>query len=540
MSSVAILIIGMVLLYAGYRWYGGKLERELVKPTDKVETPAHKKFDNVDFYPAKLPMLFGHHFSSIAGAGPIVGPLLAVAIFGWGGVFVWIVLGSIFIGAVHDYLSLMISVRHQGESIATIATKYISRRASTIFSLFLWLSLVLIIAVFALTSAQTYITSPELAIPSLGLVLIAALLGILVYRLKKPLLWPTVLGLILLLVSVKLAYLFPIALGSKNTWIIILFIYAIIASLLPVWLVLQPRDYISTYILYAGLFLGAIGILFAGFPMHAPIFTGVKASGELLWPSLFVIVACGAVSGFHSICASGTTAKQLDKESQGKVIGYGSMILEAFLALISLIVAGAGLFWIGDLANPSFVLQNALKEGAIVTFSRGFGQIVSQLPFVSFTAAAFFGMFMVNAFVLTTLDTATRLGRFVLSELTGNRLNKYWATFFTVLPAAYLALSGNYRTIWPLFASANQLIAALALLVISAYLLVNKLRAKYTLWPAIFMILTADVSLVLQLYKFSINDPKPILAITSLVLLCLSLFITWDSWLVFRTKKVNH
>jgi len=537
MNSALLLLIGTVLLFIGYKCYGTLIENTLIAPSDENKTPAQQHYDGIDFYPAKLPMLFGHHFSSIAGAGPIVGPLLAVSLFGWAGVFVWIVFGSIFIGAVHDYLSLMISVRNDGESISTIAAKYISRNASIVFSLFLWLALILIIAVFALTSAKTYIASPVLGLPSLGLIAIALLLGTMVYRLNFSAFLSTIISLILLVISIRAGYLIPISIDSEFFWVIILLIYAAVASLLPVWILLQPRDYISTFILYAGLIIGTAGIVISGAPINAPAFTGFFSEQGMLWPTLFIIVACGAISGFHSICASGTTSKQLAKESQGKLIGFGAMIMEAFLGLISLIVAAAGLYWLSvpeAHLSSGLILQNALKDGAIVAFSRGFGQLVSSLPFVSETSAAFLGMFMVNAFVLTTLDTATRLGRFVLSEVSGNRINKYWSTLITLLLAAYLSLSGSYQSIWPLFASANQLIAALALLVISSYLLINKKKLKYTVIPAILMLITTDVALLEQIYRFTFITFAPALSITALLLLSLSLFMTWDTALVFK------
>lgn len=520
MNSLILGGLSLAALYIGYRFYGSFIEKKLISPNDKYPTPAVVENDGVDYSPAKTPMLFGHHFSSIAGAGPIIGPLIGVTFFGWLTSALWIIIGSIFMGAVHDYTSMMISVRNHGRSIADIAKSSLGRRAKNVFSIFLWIALVLVVAAFGDATAQTLVSKPEIVIPTFGLIFLAIGFGQLVYKMKVPLFAGTIISLGLLALLIYLGELFPIAipqtlLGMSNVrfWFWVLMIYALFASVVPVWVLLQPRDYISSWLLYLGLGVGFIGLLVAAPTLKAPaIVSWNSASQGPLWPMLFVLIACGAVSGFHSLVASGTTAKQLAREGLGKKIGYGSMILEAVLAIMVVMIAAGALSWDPTAAESAFGLQYLMKPaaaggggGPIVAFATGFGKVAASLPGITVVVGTYFGMLMLNAFVITTLDTATRLGRFILTE-SGERFsvlgNKWISTVITVAFAGLLASTGGLKTIWPIFGAANQLVAALALVVVSAYLTGVKRPAKFTILPAIFMLLTTIGALIFQMFGF--------------------------------------
>jgi carbon starvation protein len=549
---VNALVLGLILLFwffAGYKIYGSWIEKKLVAPDDSKVTPAHELRDGVDYSPAKTPVLFGHHFSSIAGAGPIVGPLLGVLYFGWLAAVLWIAVGSIFMGAVHDYLTLMASVRNRGKSIAEITEGSLGRRSRVIFSVFLWLSLVLVVAVFAVITASTFISKPEIVIPTFGLIFVAMLFGWMVYRKGVPLLLGTLSSLGLVAVLLYLGDHLPIelpetvlGLSAFAFWFFVLMIYALVASVLPVWFLLQPRDYLSSWLLFLGLGLGYLGLVFAHPQLDAPALVGFTSKEGPLWPMLFVIIACGAISGFHSLVAGGTTSKQLDKESKGKQIGYGAMVVEAVLAALVITIAAGALKWDPAGGRSEFGLQWLMGEGGgpIVAFATGFGRMTSAVPGFNFIVGVYFGMIMLNAFVITTLDTATRLGRFILTELVGEKLpafnNRWLATVVTIIFVAYFGAGGGYKIIWPVFGAANQLVAALALIVISAYLVGLRKPRLYTLLPAIFMGLTTIGALVYQGYNF-FSQRLYVLAVTSVVLVLLALFIMLEARSVFSWRS---
>lgn len=521
MNSLVLGGLALAALYLGYRYYGTFIEKKLISPDDRYPTPAVSQNDGVDYSPAKTPMLFGHHFSSIAGAGPIIGPLIGVTFFGWLLSSLWIIIGSIFMGAVHDYTSIMLSVRNKGKSIAEIARVSLGNRAKTVFSIFLWIALVLVIAAFGDATAQTLVTTPEIVIPTFGLIFLAVFFGRLVYRLRVSLFLGTIISLGILAGLIYLGELIPIAvtgtvLGMSDVrfWFWMLMIYCLIASVIPVWVLLQPRDYISSWLLYLGLASGLLGLIVAHPGLQAPAVVSLDSPSQgPVWPMLFVLIACGAVSGFHSLVASGTTAKQLAREGLGRRIGFGSMILEAVLAIMVVMIAAAALSWDPSAAPSAFGLQYLMTSasaggggGPIVAFATGFGKVVNRLPGISLIAGTYFGMLMLNAFVITTLDTATRLGRFILTEVGTEKfriLNNRWlATGVTVAAAALLASTGGLKTIWPVFGAANQLVAALALVVVSSYLIGVRRPRIYTVLPAIFMLLTTIGALLFQLIGF--------------------------------------
>ena len=527
----------------GYRIYGLMIER-LWRVDPVRPTPAVEKFDGCDYVPAKhWTILFGHHFASIAGAGPIIGPVIAAMVWGWLPALIWIVLGSIFLGGVHDFFALMISLRHKGRSIADITGKVLNFRSKMVFAAFIFLSLILVMAVFAAVTAKTLINEPKLVIPTLGLILVAILVGLMVYKWKWNQIIATILGIILLLSLLILGNHIPISLKVANPltlWIIILLTYAFIASVLPVNILLQPRDYLSTFILLFGLFFGYLGLIITHPEIHTPAFIRWTGNQGHLWPMLCVIIACGAISGFHSLIASGTTSKQLANEKDARIIGYGGMISEGVLAVLALICVTAGLYWTGEMGEQRLVYPQLMKSGDwIGTFSAGFGQITRP---IFGTMGTLIAAVMLNAFVMTTLDSATRINRYITEELFGEGLNlkifrnRYFCTAIIIALTLWLAL-GNWQAIWPIFGASNQLVAALALIVITLYLLATKRPTKFTLIPGIFMFATTIVALVYQVNKF-IHQHNFLLAIISVILTTLAIFMLVEAVnVVKRIKK---
>jgi carbon starvation protein len=555
MNSIVIAAILILWLILGYKIYGSFIEKKVIKADNSRLTPARELRDGIDYSPAKKPLLFGHHFSSIAGAGPILGPLLGVLYFGWLGALLWVALGSVFLGAVHDYTSLMTSVQNKGKSLADISEKTLGLRAKIIFSIFLWLALALVIAVFAVVASKTLVSQPEIVIPTFGLIFIAMIFGWLTYRKGINIVAGTIISLLILFALIYLGSLAPIALpaqivgmSSQNFWFYILIIYSLFASSLPVWFLLQPRDYISTWILFLGLGLGYLGLIIVHPSLNAPAFvsflskTGKPWEGGPLWPMLFVIIACGAISGFHSVVAGGTTAKQLPDEASGKLIGYGGMITEAALAGLVIFIAASALIWDPSRTESQFGFQYLMTSvgDPIRAFATGYGKLVQSLPGITLVLGSFFGMIMLNAFVLTTLDTGTRLGRFITTELMGKKvpaLNNRWiASLFVLVFAVLLGGTEGYKVIWPVFGASNQLVAALALIVVSSYLVGTKRPKKFTVYPAIFMLLTTLGALIYQGYYF-FRAKRYLLGCISLILIVLASVIVYDARVVLFTKN---
>ncbi|UCD54860.1 MAG: carbon starvation protein A [Candidatus Omnitrophota bacterium] len=535
MSSIIIVIASGVLFLFGYTVYSKIIERFL-KIDPKRKTPAYRKYDGVDYVPAKhWSILFGHHFASIAGAAPIIGPVLAVSIWGWMPTLLWVVLGTIFIGGIHDYSSLIISARHNGTSIADIAKDAISKNAKIVFLIFLWLTLVLIISVFVHICAKTFVVKAEIVIPSLGLIPIAVLVGFLLYNLKFHQPTVTILGLALMAGSIFLGRYYPIVLGEHalQIWSVVLLIYAFFASVTPVNILLQPRDYLASFLLLFGIVFGYLGILSTRPDIHFPAFMGWSGIGNnlALWPILFVTVACGAISGFHSVVASGTTSKQLASEKHARRIGYGGMLAEGILAVMAILVIAAAF-------KDKNVLQDMVQRGAgpIGAFSIGYNEVTKG--FLG-TFGGVFAIMILNAFILTTLDTATRIGRYLTQELFKIK-NRFAATIIVVALAGWLGLSGEWNEIWPIFGSANQLVAALALIVVTSWFLSRRKPVLYTLIPMLFMLATATGALVLKILEY-IKTQNALLLGIAFVLLGLSIFILFEAILairrIFRAKR---
>jgi len=544
-KSIWILLLALVWLYFGYRVYGRFVEKR-IKINNKNITPAVKQKDEIDFSPAKKPILFGHHFASIAGAGPIIGPIIAISYFGWLPVVLWITLGSVFMGAVHDFVSLMASVRNKAKGISNIAEKYLSSRAGTLFGIMIFITLLLIITVFSVSAAESIIGQPGLIIPLLTITIIAIILGFGTQKLNWDYKISTIIAMILIFFSVWISVRVPInfiieAALLKNILITIILLYAGVASVVPVGILLRPRDYLSSIQLMILLFLGIIGILVVNPSINAP--ARVSGSGFALWPILFITVACGAISGFHSLIASGTTSKQLQKESDGKAIGYGGMILEALLAIVVTIVVIAGVGW--GTGEGSF--QFALEKGWIILFSSGFGNIVGSMgiPILTGSFVALLGAFMVNQFILTSVDTSTRLNRFIISEKfprifgAQNLKNRILIMFIILIPAWLLAVTNTYEALWKLFGSSNQLIAAVSMIVAASFFISKKTKVKFIIIPAILMLVTTMAALLYLTFRTGgyFSERNFILAGISLLMFILGLFVAKEGIQVLKKKR---
>jgi carbon starvation protein len=478
-------------------------------------------YDGVDYCPAKAPVLLGHHFASIAGAGPIVGPVIAAG-FGWVPVYLWVVFGAIFIGGVHDYTTIIASIRHQSKSIGYIIESYMGISGKKLFLLFAWATLILVIAVFTIIISDTFTHIPSSGTSSALFMMLAVLFGFSIYRMKAPLWAATVAGVILLALSIPAGDLFPLKL-SVFWWQILLFIYIFIASITPVWILLQPRDYLNSFFLYALIAGSTIGILFTGPDINLPAFSNFSLEKVgYLFPALFVTVACGAISGFHSIVGSGTTAKQLNKETDGRIIGYGGMLIEGILAVISLIA-------VASMFNNEFITTLTTK-GPVTAFSIGVSKFLVSIPFlnISSSSAQTFVALAVSAFALTSLDTAARLARYMFQEYfetsgkpgqIGLTKNRYFSTGITVLFGAALTLSGQSMSIWPVFGSANQLLAALALLALTVWIANLKKNYLFTLIPMIFMFAVTLTALAMLVYTNFIDSNFSLSTISALLFL---------------------
>lgn len=538
MNSLIVVVCGVIALLIGYKFYARIIEK-LFEIDINRKTPAYTNYDGVDYIPAKhWTILFGHHFSSIAGAGPIIGPVLAGAYFGWLPSFLWIVFGTIFVGAVHDFSALVVSIRNKGKSIGDIAEKILGKKTKIVFSLFLLLALILVVAVFAAATAQTLVNEPKIVVPTFGLIFVAILTGYMIYVWKFNYPLSTVTGLVLLILLLFAGNYFPVNVSDIKFWMIVLLIYSYIASIVPVNILLQPRDYLSAFLLIFGLFFGYLGLILSHPNINAPAWTGFKTSIGSLWPMMFVFVACGAVSGFHSLISSGTTCKQIPNEGDAKKIGYGAMVTEAALALLALLCVCAGLYWTGAPAGQ-FIYPELIKSGDYIgTFATGFGEITKDI--FGSSMGKFIAILILNAFVMTTLDTATRITRYITTELLCEGFNikifknKYFSTLIVVFLAGLLAF-GDWKKIWPIFGAANQLIAALVLIVITGYLFNMKKAVKYTLYPAIFMFLTTISALIYQTLQF-FKQNNFLLTFIGTTLIILAIFVITEQIKIFKNR----
>lgn len=559
MLTIGILVSACLFFYfVGYRAYAQRLDRELIRPESSRETPAIKQNDGVDYVPSKPLVLFGHNFASIAGAGPVIGPIIAMHHFGWAITLVWIVLGSVFIGAVHDYLTLMVSVRNRGSSIADIAEKTMGHRAKAVFAIFLILAMLLVIAVFGVVAAKTLIAQPEMVFPTFAIIPVSIILGWCIYKKNFSLKIASTIAVLAVIVNIYIGFKVPLPLPGEGVmglsplifWFVVLMVYAGVASILPVQKLLQPRDYLSTFILFGSMSLGIIALIWVAPGLNTPAWRGMVSEVQgPVWPMLFVLVACGAISGFHSLVAGGTTSKQLADETQGKAIAYGGMLTEGVVAVVTVLMVGGGLYWVApegggvDMAQLGF--RETLQSGGwIMAFGNGYGNVVHQmLPTLSFTLASMIAVLALNTFVLTTLDTAMRITRFLVQEALGNQIsvlrNKYVVTVVVMVAAYLIGASGGWQKIWPVFGATNQLIAAMALFVVATWLMAVKRPTHYVLYPAVFMMVTTIAALAWQTYQFfTAPDPNIFLGSTTMVLIGLAVFVAYEAMESLRGRRV--
>ena len=536
MNSVFVIIFVTTIFILAYRFYAKKIA-DIWQIDKNRPTPAVSNFDGIDFVPAKnWVVLFGHHFSSIAGAGPIIGPILGVCLWGWVPTLLWVVLGSIFLGGIHDFGALMISVREEGMSISDIAAKSISNKAKLILSIFIWLALILVIAVFAYFGASTFVKQPKIILPSFGIIPVAILVGLALYKFRLNSSIVTIIGLLALAGLLVAGQFFPIQFpeNAQTIWIIILLTYCFIASILPVHILLQPRDYLSSFLLLGGIVLALLGIFVSHPNMQAPAFISAKSNMGFLWPMMFITIACGANSGFHSLIASGTTSKQLANEGHAKRIGFGGMLMEGFLATIVIILIVAGF------TKAEFYQHIADKTNPLTMYGLAFGNI--SAPILG-SWGNFIALTILNVFILTTLDSATRITRYITEELFGLK-NRYLATLIIVILGGCLALgkdSANtpfWQKIWPVFGAPNQLVAALALLVISCWLLSKNKPTRYSLIPALFMLLTSLTALIFKMTQY-VKNQEYLLLIISVILIGAALFLVKEVFVMFSPSVIK-
>ena len=537
MSSIVLVLIGLLVFYLGFRFYSKFIGNRIFKiHEDDQIMPSKALEDGIDYVPTKKHILFGHHFTSIAGAAPIIGPCVA-AYWGWLPALLWILLGTIFMGAVHDFGALVISVKEKGRSIADIASNTISKRTRLMFLSFVILLIWLILAVFAMVIADLFVAIPSSVIPINIEIIIAIIMGFLIYKKKIDILIPSLFALALLYFFVWVGTKAPIDLTTtmavqdvKNLWIIMLFIYSAIASLLPVWTLLQPRDFINSHQLFVGLGLLFLGIFISQPVVDAPAIRSLSEPDVPgIFPLLFVTIACGAISGFHGLVASGTSSKQLEKLSDARVVGYGGMIGEGALALASTISAVAGIALVTNSNLPAVGPVTDLNwnvyydtwahasENKAAAFVLGGGALIQTLGIPTIVANTLMAVLVIS-FAATTLDTATRIQRFILNEFgiaTGVRAlsNRYTATIVAIIPAILLAFwnvvepdTGTMRqagwVLWPIFGASNQMLAGLTLMVLTLYYWQKKRPILPLLIPMFFVMGIAITALVVNAIQF--------------------------------------
>lgn len=537
MSSIVLVLLGFTILFIGYRFYSKFVGRRIFDINEENHLMPSKEFeDGIDFVPTKKHILFGHHFTSVAGAAPIIGPCVA-AYWGWLPALVWILFGTILMGAVHDFGALVMSVKEKGKSIADIASTTISKRARLMFLIFIILLVWLVLAVFAMAVADLFVGIPSSVIPINIEIIIAIIMGYLIYKKKMDILIPSLIALALLYFFVWVGTKAPVdftevmpAQDAKNLWIILLFIYSAIASLLPVWTLLQPRDYINSHQLIVGLGLLFLGIFVAQPIVDAPALRSFSEPGvPSLFPLLFVTVACGAISGFHGLVASGTSSKQLEHLSDARMVGYGGMIGEGTLALATTVAAVAGISLVTQCNLPSVGQVSDLNwavyydswahasENKAAAFVLGGGALIQSLGIPASMANTLMAVLVIS-FAATTLDTATRIQRFILKEF-GLAMkikpltNRYVATVIAIVPAILLAFwnisdpgSGATRqagwVLWPLFGASNQMLAALTLMVLTLYYWQKKKPILPLLIPMVFIMVVTFTVLVSNAINF--------------------------------------
>ncbi len=528
-------LVGLTLFALGYRFYSRFLATKVFDLRAHEPVPSKELADGVDFVATPRGVLFGHHYASIAGAAPIIGPAIAV-VWGWAPALVWVVVGSIFMGAVHDFATLVVSVRHQGSSVGQIAAKVIGPRSRTLFLLVVFFLVVLVIAVFARAIAKLFVAYPGTVVPINFQIIVALLIGWACYKRKIALLVPSVLALVALYATVWVGVQVPLSLSSlvgedsqMTTWVVLLLAYSLVASVLPVWVLLQPRDYINSHQLFVGLGALVVGIVLANPTIVAPAFNVAPADAPSIIPFLFVTIACGAISGFHGLVSSGTTSKQLSSAPDARMIGYGGALGEGLLAMIATLAVSAGL---ADWAEHYHSFQ-AAAAGGIAAFVKGASTFLLPLGIDRGPGQVVIGV-MVISFAATSLDTGVRIQRYILQELAEvygveALKNRYLAGAVAVVIPLLLFLAGTDGQLWPLFGATNQLLAGLSLVVVTLWLYRNGRAWQYVGVPMVLVLAFSGVSMLLNLGNY-LAAGNYLLLVTGGIVLALQCWIVFEAY----------
>ena len=554
MSAITLALIGLTAVFIGYQFYSKFIAEKIYKLDPDFETPSHAMRDDIDYVPTNKFVLWGHHFTAVAGAAPIIGPGIAV-IWGWLPAFLWVILGTMFFAGVHDFGAIWASVRNKAQSVGSLTGEVVSHRARALFMIVVFFLLLMVNAVFAVAISTELVATPSSVIPAWSAVFVAVVIGILLYRVGVGITWPTIIGTLILYAVIALGERFPIelpgmvlGLGPQAQWILILFFYAAIASMLPVWLLLQPRDYINGIQLFVGL-----GILYGAVLISNPTIVAPAINQNLppatppIFPLLFVTIACGAISGFHGLVSSGTTSKQLDKETDARQVGYLGSLGEGALALVAIIAATAGFASFGEWE----ALYTSFGAGGMGAFVQGGATIASNGLGLSFSFAETLLTVMAVLFAGTTMDAGVRLQRYIIQEWgTIYRIpaltNGYTATGLAVLACLLLAfgatppgapLGTGGMAIWPLFGTTNQLLAGLTLLVISTILVKLGRPSRYTLVPMVFVTTMALASALLQVRDLFNAGQYPLLAIDVAIIVCAIFVMLEASSALMRERR---
>lgn len=542
MNSFIILVIGLLLMALGYFVYGRFIAQKILALDPDFNTPSHEFNDGVDFVPTNKYVLWGHHFTSVAGAAPIVGPAVAV-IWGWLPAFLWVVLGTIFFAGVHDMSAVWASVRNKGRSIGAVSGIVLNKRVRALFSIVIFLLLLMVNAVFAVVIAGMMINTPSSVVPVWGALVVAFFIGQAIYRWKLNLPIVSLIGVVALYFLIYIGPMVPLALPTEMMglpanawWIILLFVYAAIASLLPVWMLLQPRDYINGLQLFVGLFVLYLSFVLVQPEIVAPAINRDAPPGTPpIMPLLFVTIACGAISGFHGLVSTGTTSKQINREPDARFVGYFGAMGEGMLALASILAATAGFATLVDWQ----AVYVAYGQGGVGAFITGGANIMNQGLGISQELSATMLTVMAALFAGTTMDTGVRLQRYIFQEW-GEQYNIKTlqkgsvATLLAVGSCLLLAFgAGGIKgtggmTIWPLFGTTNQIMAGLTLLVVSVMLLKAGRRVWFTLIPMVFLLTMTVIALLSQLMDFYENGERLLVVLDIVVLIC-SIWVILES-----------
>lgn len=551
MNSLVLIVIGLLGIMAGWAFYSRFIASRIYRLDPGFVTPAHQFRDGVDYVPTNKYVLWGHHFTSVAGAAPIVGPAIAV-IWGWGPAFLWVILGTIFFAGVHDMGALWASVRNRGQSVGALSEKLLGSRARWMFMLIMFLVLLMVNAAFATVITNLMIQFPTSVIPVWGAIIVAIGIGQTLYRTNIGLLWPTVIGVILLYALILLGNEVPIALpeqifglSDRVVWVLLLFAYAGVASMLPVWMLLQPRDYINGIQLFVALGLIYLAAIIAAPTVVVPFLNDQVPEGTPpIAPLLFVTIACGAISGFHGLVSSGTSSKQLDKEPDARLVGYGGAVGEGMLALAAIVCATAGF---ASLAEWQAV-YSSFGSGGVGAFVNGGATILSNGLGVPAGLAATILTVTAALFAGTTMDTGVRLQRYVIQEageITGitplnNGIIATLVALGFCLAIAFGAATGGAggMVIWPLFGTSNQLLASLTLLMITVILARQGRPVVYTLTPLVLVLGMALYALLIQIGTF-IEASNWTLAIMALIILGAGIMVAIAAVMALRSSGLS-